>query len=521
MKTWSIKNRIIAGFGIILCITLAIGIFSYLRLAVIKTNAIALTDRSLPITLALNRISNNVTVNSSFVLKHILTKETDRIAVIEKESKQNSAEISEYYKVVESLSTSDDEKALLEKVIAARKYYVKQREAVYALSRDNKNSDAFNLYRDAMEPAYQDYSKKLSEMVTYFDEVGRSSGAAITEAIRSSISFTSVGVGSALLLSFATGFVIVRGVNRRLLAASEALDSGADQVSAAAAQVSSSSQSLAEGSSEQAASLEESSASLEEMSSMTKRNAENARQARELSTQTRSSTEDGARRVDEMHTAMNAIKASSDDIAKIIKTIDEIAFQTNILALNAAVEAARAGEAGAGFSVVAEEVRNLAQRSATAARDTAGKIETAITKSQQGVAIASEVSRALGEILTKARDMDEVIAEIAQASSEQSNGIGQVNIAISQMDRITQANAGSAEETAAAAEQLNAQALTLRDSTADLRRLIGGVAIVTSAETRTPAAAPAKRKQPRQTKPPAAHHDSAPTDHQQDNELFV
>jgi methyl-accepting chemotaxis protein len=509
MKNWSIKTRITAGFSTILLITCAIGAFSYLRLSVIKDNAAALTNRDLPVILALNRISNNVTVNNGFVLKHILTKEPERIAAIEKESKANSAEISGYYKTVETLATNQEERTALENVVAARKYYVTQREAVYALSRENRNEDAFALYRDSMEPAYRDYAKKLSDMVDHFEGSGRASGVAINQAIHSSIRFTNVGVGSAVVFSLLLGFVIVRGVNRRLLSASEALDSGADQVAAAAAQVSASSQSLASGSSEQAASLEESSASLEEMASMTARNAENARHARDLSIQTRTSTEAGASRVGEMHTAMNEIKASSDDIAKIIKTIDEIAFQTNILALNAAVEAARAGEAGAGFSVVAEEVRNLAQRSATAARDTAGKIETAISKSRHGVTITSEVAEALTGILAKAREMDEVIAEIAQASSEQNEGIGHVNTAISQMDRVTQANAGAAEETAAAAQELNAQSLTLREATADLRRLIGGGSSAPVAKPSPVTTTPPRAKSVAPARQSAAHHAAA------------
>ena len=157
------------------------------------------------------------------------------------------------------------------------------------------------------------------------------------------------------------------------------------KLSAAAGQVSSASQSLAEGASEQAASLEETSSSLEEMSSMTKRNAENAQKANELAKQARAAADTGVGDMQAMNAAMDAIKASSDDIAKIIKTIDEIAFQTNILALNAAVEAARAGEAGMGFAVVADEVRNLAQRSAQAAKETAAKIEGAVSKTAQGV----------------------------------------------------------------------------------------------------------------------------------------
>ena len=474
MKTWSIKNRIIAGFGVILMITLMIGVFTYVRLLGIEYNSKQLIERSLPVTLALNQIVNGVTTNNSQVLKHILTTEPERVAEIDEFSKRNSATSTDHYKVVEAAALTDAERTLYEKVLAARKAYVGHREAVYVHSRAKRSSEAFSLFRSEMEPAYAVYSSNLKTMVSFYEKEGIAAGKKIENSVVASIRFTIIGVGGALALALLTGFVIVRGVNRRLVAASETLETGASQVAGAAAQVSASSQALATGSSEQAASLEESSASLEEMSSMIKRNADNTRQARELSGQTRASTEAGAGRVDEMHKAMNEIKASSDDIAKIIKTIDEIAFQTNILALNAAVEAARAGEAGAGFSVVAEEVRSLAQRSATAARDTAGKIESAIQKSRQGVTIASDVSQSLADILDTARRMDAVIAGIAEASAEQSQGIEQVNTAIGRMDKVTQANAGNAEETAAAAEELNAQSLTLREAVADLRRLIGG-----------------------------------------------
>jgi methyl-accepting chemotaxis protein len=175
-----------------------------------------------------------------------------------------------------------------------------------------------------------------------------------------------------------------------------------------------------------------------------------------------------------MSTAMQTIKSSSDEVAKIIKTIDEIAFQTNILALNAAVEAARAGEAGMGFAVVADEVRNLAQRSAQAAKETAAKIEGAISSTTQGVGISSKVGEALDVIVNRVRQVDELVAEVASASKEQTAGITQINAAVGQMDKVTQSNAASAEECAAAAEELNAQAESMKSAVAELTKLVSG-----------------------------------------------
>jgi ABC-type transporter Mla subunit MlaD len=292
--------------------------------------------------------------------------------------------------------------------------------------------------------------------------------------------------GFIVLLAVVGGFYVFnqRAIVRPLGATIRSLEEASNETAAVSGEISAASQSLAEGASEQAAALEETSASLEEMASMTKRNAEHSQKANELARQTRTAAEKGSEDMHAMNEAMEAIKASSDDIAKIIKTIDEIAFQTNILALNAAVEAARAGEAGLGFAVVADEVRALAQRSAEAAKETSAKIQGAIEKTSQGVGISAKVAAALSDIVGRARQVDELAAEVASASHEQTQGIDQVNIAVSQMDKVTQSTAASAEETAAASEELHAQAGMLKSSVAELLKLVGTQAPSPARESR-------------------------------------
>ncbi|MBN1293478.1 MAG: CZB domain-containing protein [Candidatus Latescibacteria bacterium] len=278
----------------------------------------------------------------------------------------------------------------------------------------------------------------------------------------------------ATIMGIFLAVVISRGIVKALKYIIDNLNSGAEQVAAAANQVSSSSQQLAEGSSEQASSLEEISSSLEEMTSMTKQNTENAKQADMMANETSQAAEKGSTAMVKMEDAIQKIKTSSDETAKIIKTIDEIAFQTNLLALNAAVEAARAGEAGMGFAVVAEEVRNLAQRSAEAAKNTAELIDGSQTNADNGVAVTTEVSEILKEIATSSKKVKQLIGEVSAASVEQSQGITQVNSALTQMDQVTQGTAANAEESASASEELSSQAGELNMMVAQLVALVGG-----------------------------------------------
>jgi methyl-accepting chemotaxis protein len=241
---------------------------------------------------------------------------------------------------------------------------------------------------------------------------------------------------------------------------------GAEQVAAASVQMSTGGQALSQGASEQASSLEEISSSLQEMSSMTKQNALNAREAKGVAEVARGSADKGVESMNRMSSAISKIKSSSDSTAKIVKTIDEIAFQTNLLALNAAVEAARAGDAGRGFAVVAEEVRNLAMRSAEAAKNTANLIEEAVKNSENGVAINSEVLNNFQEITERTNKVSQVMAEIAAASEQQDQGISQVNKAVEQLNQLTQQNAANAEESASAAEEMSSESEEMRSMVA-------------------------------------------------------
>ena len=301
-----------------------------------------------------------------------------------------------------------------------------------------------------------------------------------------------------LVLAWLLGQALARSLSKGI----DALEGLSGSLVQASKQFSTSSQTVAEGSSEQAAALEETSASLEEIAAMTHRTSENADHGKQLSHQARNSASAGLDRITEMSRTLTAIRdavhdmeaavsemqSSSQEVANIINTIDEIAFQTNLLALNAAVEAARAGEAGMGFAVVADEVRALAQLSAQAAKETAEKIDSSLRRSAQSGVASAKVVSSLGEVESTAGSLqsvfegivsqvgllDDVINEMAVACSEQTTGIGQVNLAVSQMDSVTQANAAVAEENAGGASDLNGYVSSLQRTVSDLREVVRG-----------------------------------------------
>ncbi|MEN6624715.1 MAG: methyl-accepting chemotaxis protein [Candidatus Sumerlaeia bacterium] len=321
-------------------------------------------------------------------------------------------------------------------------------------------------------------------------------------ALTTASSVMVIGLIIATIISITMAIFITRSITGPINKVIAGLTQGAEQIASASGQVAQSSQQMAEGASEQASSLEEVSSSLEEMASMTRQNTDNAKQATSQAGEARSAAEKGSEVMEKMSVAIDKIKASSDETAKILKTIDEIAFQTNLLALNAAVEAARAGDAGKGFAVVAEEVRNLAMRSAEAAKSTASLIEASQKNADNGVQVSADVTQILKQIVTGIQKVTQLNSEVSAASDEQTQGIDQINTAVAQLDKVTQSNAANAEESASAAEELSAQAREMNDMVNMLVSIVRGATEASMAQSSAMAYAGAHSG-------PSLHHPAA------------
>ena len=318
---------------------------------------------------------------------------------------------------------------------------------------------------------------KTGQLATY-DKKGWLIAATVEDSelfssIRHMKTFSFVLGLAAVLLVGLIVWLTTGGVFKTIKRAVKKLKDAGDQVASGSLEVSSASQSLAEGSSEQAASIEETSSSLEEMSSMTRQNSDNANKAIVMMKEAGVIVQNANQSLEDMINAISEITHSSEETGKIIKTIDEIAFQTNLLALNAAVEAARAGEAGAGFAVVADEVRNLAMRAADAAKNTSELIEGTILAVRNGNELTQKTKEGFAANTDIAMKIGELVNEIGAATSEQAEGIEQINKAVSEMDKVVQQNAANGEETAAAAEEMSAQSVELESIVRELMSVTG------------------------------------------------
>jgi methyl-accepting chemotaxis protein len=418
--------------------------------------------------------------------------------------KELRAEIEKNSEEFEKSLMSDEAKADYRAFLESRKAYGPAVDRIVELAIAGKSAEAHEFMEgEAKKLAFRE-QEAIDKLVEVKVETAHKTAAQNQEtgrsAIRLMIVMVVVGVGASIGL----GAFLVVTITRSLTRASEALSDGAAQVASASSQLSSSASSLAEGSSEQAASLEETSSAMEEMAAMTMQNAENAGQAKQLADRAGESVRKANGSMEGMVGSMAQISSKGEEIGKIIKTIDEIAFQTNLLALNAAVEAARAGEAGAGFAVVADEVRNLAQRAAGAAKNTSELIEQTIREIREGTSLVERTSGDFGDVAMHVSKVTELVGEISAASTEQSRGISEVGRAITQMDKVTQTNAAGAEEIASSSEEMNAQALSLNEVVTTLRLLVHGEAGATVAVERSARQAGPRALRPAPPAPPAA-----------------
>jgi len=406
------------------------------------------------------------------IILGVYSKDSSRVEDGKEGLRKSSESIQKAIERIHPMLATEEDRSLVSDVSArlaeVQPFY---EEIVRQCAAGNPDAAA-KIAKDSAQPIYQ----KIKTAATRLEDIQAELLAGDKTTVSDLVSRTRWTTAGLLAFSLlAAGFVVftVYKVTDQLRGAIAEMGEGANQVSAAAAQVSSGSQSLAQGSSKQAASIEETSASTEEINSMARKNSESSRAAADLVANSQQKFAQTNRALEEMVVAMSEITAGSGKISKIIKVIDEIAFQTNILALNAAVEAARAGEAGMGFAVVADEVRNLAQRSAQAAKDTAALIEDSIAKSNGGKVKVDEVASAIHAITGEFSRIRTLVDEINLGSQEQAKGTGQIGRIITQMEQATQKNAASAEESASVAEELNAQSMSLTEVVNRLADVVG------------------------------------------------
>lgn len=502
MKSLSLGTKFRAGFLSLFTATLLLGVSSIYAIHSLNQSfeiAVHKTARKLQLFGEINTIKSDLYLAERGVVLGAFARDREGTMARRREFEAAEAQINAKFDEVAPL-VSVPEAIRLMPVLRddINKFSATFRE-VDRLSESGNGAKAVEYGWERNPAVLKNMQETADRLVSIYQEVLTNDANAANQAYWRSI-WVAVGL---LLLSAAVGvlMLLMTGqVNRNLRQVVGELSSGADQVASASGQIASGSQTLSQGASEQASSIEEISASMEEMRAMTQTNGANSSEAMNMMVETAGQVERSNAALFEMVASMNSIKTSSERVAKINKTIDEIAFQTNILALNAAVEAARAGEAGKGFAVVADEVRNLAQRAAAAAKDTAALIEESIGNSNQGSQKLELVSEAIRGITEGAQKVKQLVGEVNEAAKQQVHGIEQVSTGIQQVSTVTQSNASSAEESAAAAQELNAQSMTVRELVNKLRRMVdggGATEALRPAKTRgagVPAPVPVKTK---------------------------
>ncbi|MDO9419892.1 MAG: methyl-accepting chemotaxis protein [Herminiimonas sp.] len=538
-----IGTRLGAGFGLILLLVAAMGATGIMRLENINGASRHLVDDSLDMQKSAQSWLLGTSVNASRTLALVKASNAETQEFFQKAITAQSKQITEIQKSIEDRINSDKEKELFAEVAKKRSTYVDIRKSILDVKAGGNITEANQMIDSKMVPALDAYVDSVKDVLAHYENEVKLADESITADYQSGRMTMIVGALIAILLGAIIAWRLTSGITRPLKEALSLAESvaegdltarsslpptqdepglllsalrsmqenlartvsqirlGTDTIATASSEIASGNLDLSSRTEEQASSLEETASSMEELTSTVKQNADNSRQANQLAVAASAVAVKGGSVVSQVVDTMGAINSSAKKIVDIIGVIDGIAFQTNILALNAAVEAARAGEQGRGFAVVATEVRNLAQRSAAAAKEIKALIGDSVEKVDAGSKLVAEAGTTMDEIVDGVKRVADIMAEITAASQEQSDGIEQVNQAVSQMDQVTQQNAALVEEAAAAAESLQDQAKNLAQAVSVFRVDASYAGLQAEAPRRTvqstakraPIAAPARK----------------------------
>jgi methyl-accepting chemotaxis protein len=474
VRSMTIGRKLFLGFGAVIGLTSLLGLIALAKLGNVGDALTVIVNDCLPGVYLADRMLSTANDERSMMLTHLAADTKEQRTGFEAGIADHEKKFVALLKAYEKTIFTQRDREVYEKILPLHEKLIRAWAKIQPISRSGKTKQAIAMWTAEVAPLAAERAKAIETLSELNKAIGEANSEIAMKAQSSGRVWILCILITAVVAGCGIGFFIMKSTRLSLRKAVEELRRGSEQLTSASAQISSGGQALAQGTSEQAASLEETSASSQEMAAMTRKNANNSRQAADLMSVVDQRVIDANTTLTEMVASMNEINSSSDKISKIIKVIDAIAFQTNILALNAAVEAARAGEAGMGFAVVAEEVRNLAQRSAQAAKDTAALIEESIGRSNEGTAKLGKVEEAIRSITESAQKVKTLVDEVNLSSTEQARGSEQIANSIVQMEQVTQQAAANAEESAAAGEALNAQAKGMIRVVSSLRAMVDG-----------------------------------------------